>query len=43
MSKQPTFLGGLIVSVIPLAVAVAVLAVFGLLAYLFWFGFEALF
>ena len=40
--KQPTFLEGLIRSVIPLAAAVIIAAIAGLLMYLFWFGFEGL-
>jgi hypothetical protein len=38
--RQPTFREGLIVSAIPLAAAVIVAAIAGLLVYLFWFGFN---
>ena len=40
--KQPTFLGGLIGSAIPLALAVVVAAIAAFLFYLFWFGFEGI-
>jgi hypothetical protein len=38
MNRQPTFLEGLIGSVIPLAIAIAVASIGGFLVYLFWFG-----
>jgi hypothetical protein len=38
MSKQPTFVGGLVGSAIPLLVAIAVASVAGFLVYTFWFG-----
>jgi hypothetical protein len=40
--KQPTFLEGMIGSLIPLAAAVAIASIAGFLVYLFWFGFEGL-
>jgi hypothetical protein len=40
--KKPTFLEGLLGSVIPLAAAIAIASIAGLLVYLFWFGFEGL-
>lgn len=43
MSKQPTFLEGLIWSAIPLAIAIAIATVAGFLVYLFWFGTDWLF
>jgi hypothetical protein len=36
--KQPTYFEGIVGSVIPLAVAIAVASVAGFLAYIFWFG-----
>jgi hypothetical protein len=36
--NEPTFVGGLIGSAIPLAFAVAVISIGGFLVYLFWFG-----
>jgi hypothetical protein len=36
--KQPTFLGGLIGSIIPLAAALIVAAICGFFVWLFWFG-----
>jgi hypothetical protein len=36
--RQPTFTEGLIRSIIPLAVAIAVISIGGFLVYLFWFG-----
>jgi hypothetical protein len=40
--KKPTFMEGVVGSVIPLAAAIAVASIAGLLIYLFWFGFEGL-
>lgn len=40
--KPPTFLEGIIGSAIPLAAAIAIASIAGLLVYLFWFGFEGL-
>lgn len=40
--KQPTFVEGLIGSIIPLAAAIVIASIAGLLIYLFWFGFEGL-
>jgi len=39
---KPTFLEGLIGSAIPLAAAIIIAVLAGLLFYLFWFGFEGL-
>jgi hypothetical protein len=36
--KQPTFFEGLVGSLVPLALAIAVAAVAGLVLYAFWFG-----
>lgn len=38
MSKEPTFLQGLVGSAIPLAVAIGVALIAGFLVYIFWFG-----
>jgi hypothetical protein len=38
MVKEPTFLQGLVGSAIPLAVAIAVMAIATALVYTFWFG-----
>ena len=38
MSKEPTFLQGLVGSAIPLAFAIVVVSVAGVLVYIFWFG-----
>jgi hypothetical protein len=40
--KQPTFVEGLIGAAIPLAAAIVIASIAGLLVYLFWFGFEGL-
>jgi hypothetical protein len=40
MAKEPTFLQGLLGSVIPLAVAIAVVLIATALVYTFWFGIE---
>jgi hypothetical protein len=40
--KQPTFLGGLVISAIPLAAALLVALIGFLFVYLFWFGTDAL-
>jgi hypothetical protein len=41
--RKPTFVEGLIGSVIPLAVAIAVISIGGFLVYLFWFGADWIF
>jgi hypothetical protein len=41
--RKPTFAEGLIGSVIPLAVAIAVISIGGFLVYLFWFGADWIF
>jgi len=38
MSKPPTFLRGLAGSAVPLAAAILVASIAGLLVYIFWFG-----
>ena len=38
MSKPPRFLHGLVGSAVPLAVAILVASIAGLLVYIFWFG-----
>jgi hypothetical protein len=40
--KEPTLIEGLIGSAIPLAAAIVIASIMGLLIYLFWFGFEGL-
>lgn len=36
--KEPTFLEGLLGSMIPIALAIIVVSIGGFLAYIFWFG-----
>src|SRR5438552_18898134 len=38
MAKEPTFLQGLVGSAIPMAIAIAVMAIATALVYTFWFG-----
>jgi len=38
MSKQPTFLQGLVASAVPAAIAIVVASIAGFLVYIFWFG-----
>ena len=40
--KIPTFMEGVVGSIIPLAAAIVIASIAGLLVYLFWFGFEGL-
>jgi len=40
MTKEPTFLQGLLGSAVPLAIALAVMAIATALFYTFWFGVE---
>jgi len=41
-AKKPTFAEGILGAIIPLAAAIAIASIAGLLVYLFWFGFDGL-
>jgi hypothetical protein len=40
MAKEPTFLQGLLGSAIPLAIAIALMAIATAILYTFWFGID---
>ena len=40
MSKEPTFLQGLVGSALPLLIVVALIPIGGFLIYIFWFGID---